>query len=143
MHVTVIHLKTGKVEEVSEGYARNYLIPRKLAKLASAVDVAQAKQKQQQVQKNKSSQAQEWSSLTKQLPSVQIELVAPASDSGTLYERVHESAILSALEKQHHLKLDPSWLRLESIKQVGLSSVKVKFPNSMTSQFHVNIKAQK
>lgn len=142
MNVTIIHLKTGQVEEVSEGYARNYLIPRKLAKLASAADIVQAKQKQQQNQKNKASQVQEWSTLAKRLPSLQIELVVKASDSGTLYERVHESAILSALEKQHHLKLDPSWLRLEPIKQVGLSSVKVQFPNSLNSQFHVNIKAQ-
>lgn len=142
MNVTVIHLKTGKVEEVSEGYARNFLIPKKLAKLASPDDVAQAKQKQQQDQKNKTNQVQAWSALVKRLSSVQIELVAPTSGSGTLYERVHESAILSALEKQHHLKLDPSWLRLEPIKQIGLSSVKVKFPNSLTTQFHVNIKAQ-
>lgn len=142
MNVRVIHLKTGKVEEVSEGYARNYLIPHKLAKLASSNEVAQAKQKQHQDQKKQSTQSQEWNNLAKKLPSMQIELTAPASASGTLYERVHESDILSALEQQHHVKLNPSWLKLESIKQVGLCSVKVQFPNSLTSQLHVNIKAK-
>lgn len=142
MNVRVIHLKTGKVEEVSEGYARNYLIPRKLAKLASNTEVAQAKQRQQQDQKKQSTQALEWANLAQKLPSLQIELAAPASASGTLYERVHESDILSALEQQHHVKLDPSWLKLDSIKQVGLCSVKVQFPNSLTSQLHVNIKAK-
>lgn len=142
MNVRVIHLKTGKVEEVSEGYARNFLIPRKLAKLASLADVELAKQKQQQNQKNESTQVREWSKLAQRLPSLRVELVAPAAASGTLYERVHGSGILSALEQQHHLKLDPSWLKLESIKQVGLCSVKVQFPNSLTSQLHVNIKAQ-
>lgn len=142
MNVRVIHLKTGKVEEVSEGYARNYLIPRKLAKLASTGEVAQAKHRQQQDQKKESTQTQEWTDLAKKLPSMQVELRAPASPSGTLYERVHESDILSALEQQHHVKLDPSWLKVESIKQVGSCSVKVQFPNSLNSQLHVNIKAK-
>lgn len=142
MNIKVIHLKTGKVEEVSEGYARNYLIPRKLAKLATTTEITQAKQKQQQAQKKQSTQAQEWTSLAKKLPSMQVELTARASASGTLYERVHESDILLALERQHHISLDPSWLKLESIKQVGLCSAKVQFPNSLTSQIHVNIKAK-
>lgn len=142
MNIKVIHLKTSQVEEVSEGYARNYLIPQRLAKLASAADLKQAKYKQQQDQMKLSTQALTWSKLAKQLPSVQIELSAPASPTGTLYERVHKSAILSALEQQHLFKLEPAWLKPEPIKQVGLSRVKVQFPNSLTSQFHVNITAQ-
>lgn len=142
MNVRVIDLKTGKVEEVSEGYARNYLIPRNLAKLATQGEVVQAQHRQKLQQKKISAQTQEWSKLAQRLPSLQIELTAPASNSGTLYERVHESDILSALEKQLRLRLDPSWLRLQAIKRVGLSSVKVEFPNSLTTQFHVNITAK-
>lgn len=142
MNIQIINLKTGRVEQVSEGYARNYLFPKKLAKLATPQDIIQAKTHQTAVAHQQAQQVQEWTQLATRLPSLTIELTAKTSPSGTLYERVSLSDILSALHSQFHISLDQAWVQTDPIKQVGSSSVQVRFPNSLTSTFHVNIKAQ-
>lgn len=142
MNIQVINLKTGQVEQVSEGYARNYLFPKKIAKLATQNDINHAQQHQQVKQQHQTKQTQEWEQLAKRLPSITIELSAKTSPSGTLYERVSLSDILAALQTQFHISLEQPWLKSEPIKQVGLCSVQVKFPNLLTSTFHVKVKAQ-
>lgn len=142
MNIQVIILKTGQVEQVSEGYARNYLIPRKLAKLATPGDIAHAAHQQQAQQRQVVQQSRDWEQLAVRLPSLTIELTAKTSSSGTLYERVSLSDILLALQTQFQISLDQAWVKSEPIKQVGLSSLQVTFPNSLTSTFHVKVKAQ-
>jgi large subunit ribosomal protein L9 len=142
MNIQVINLKTGKVDNVSEGYARNYLLPKKLAKLATPQDVVQAQQHHQAQARHQVEQSKEWEELARRLPSLTIELTAKTSPNGTLYERVSLSDILSALQAQFQVSLDQAWLKVPSIKQVGSSSVQVNFPNSLTSIIHVKVKAQ-
>lgn len=142
MNIQVINLKTGQVEQVSEGYARNYLFPKKLAKLATPQDITQASQRQQAKQRHQAHQVQAWEQLAKRLPSVTIELTAKTSPSGTLYERLPLSDILAALQAQFQISLDQAWLKIEPIKQVGSSKAQVTFPNSLTSTFHVKVKAK-
>lgn len=142
MNIQVIILKTGQIEQVSEGYARNYLFPKKLAKLATQQDILQVTQRQHTKQRQQVQQSQQWEQIAGRLPPLTIELTAKASPSGTLYERVPLSDILSALQAQYQVTLNLAWLNCEPIKQVGSSSVQVKFPNSLTSTFHVKVKAQ-
>lgn len=141
MTIQVIHFKTGKVERVNEGYARNYLFPRKLAQLATPQDILQAEQQASRNQQQQEQQTQNWKKLLQLLPQVTVQLAARASSNGTLYERMAESDILAALHSEHGISLEPAWLQHAPLKQVGEVVITVQFPNHLTTSFHVSIKA--
>lgn len=143
MKIRVIHSSTGKVEEVSEGYARNYLIPRGLAKVATHREEQLSHDQQAQKARRADLEVQTWTNIAQQLKNRKVEVVAKAATSGKLFERIHTSDILMAVSHQLQLRLEESWVHLEPIKQLGEHQVKIIFPNSLTTAFHVTVKEKK
>jgi large subunit ribosomal protein L9 len=139
----VIIKKTGEIKNVSDGYARNFLIPKGLAMAATPEGVKAAQEHQKQVAHELSEQASTWDAWAKKLPTFTVQLQAAANADGTLFGAVAESAILDGLSHQHQAIVKPEWLRLERpIKHTGMHDVALEFPNRLRSLFHVNITKQ-
>ncbi len=118
-----------EVREVSAGYARNYLIARGLAELATPADIIHAKlrQKNEVVEKNK--KAASLNELSAQLAKAEITVSAKANPAGRLFGSVDEKAVRQLLEKKYGLKI-PTEARLDGspIKQVGTSRMQWRLP---------------
>lgn len=140
MDIQVIHKATGKIEIVSEGYARNFLFPKKIARLATAQDIQNALTRGAAQQAKEAKTQQQWAEWVSRLPQADIAVQGKASPTGTLYERISTSAILSAVLAGTGIHLEESWVTHEPLKQLGSIDVQVRFPNSMTTTFHVSIK---
>lgn len=139
----VIVKKTGEVKNVTDGHARNYLIPSGLAEIATPEKIRQA----QAVQKKKvAAMAQneaEWSALAKQLPSLKVEIQAKTNEDGTLFGALKESAIIKAMKEQQLVTLDASWIQIpDPIKHTGEHTVQLVLPNKLKSSFVVQVQAQ-
>ena len=110
--------KKGELKEVSDGYARNYLLPRKLAAEATADNINALKQKEK-------AQAAE---NAKKLEGVQVIVRAKAGEKGKLFGAVTSAEISKALREQFDIDIEKNKIvQGEPIKTFGAYSVKAKF----------------
>lgn len=130
-------MNSGKIQEVADGYARNYLFPRKLATPATKSVIAEAELRQKSVTDQESKMAEQHSQFAKELSSKTVTLTAKANDSGTLFAAVTPDMIVEQLATQHSMTIPAEYVAIaEPIKHVGEFTVQVNFPN----QQPVNLK---
>ncbi len=129
------------VKNVADGYALNFLIPQKLAEVAtsSAVKKIEVLKSADQTQKKVQEDL-----LLKNLESVnlaKIELTEKANDKGHLFSGIHKEQLIAALKDQAHLDLSADFIDLSKpIKEVGEHKVVVKVGDKK-AEFSLTIKA--
>ncbi len=119
--------KKGDIKDVSDGYARNYLLPRKLASEATADTLNAIKLKE----KAKAAQAAKEKALAeeyaKKLDAVQVTVRAKAGSGGKLFGAVTNEAISKALKEQFDMDIEKNKIvQGDPIKSFGSYTVKAK-----------------
>lgn len=138
----VIIKKTGKIKEVSDGYARNYLFPKGEASPATDAAVNALKVQQQQYDTTEEMQKKEWDRCAEHITVLHLTVHAKANSEGVLFGSLSESVILDALRSQGE-HIESSWLRIsEPIKNVGPAKVGVEFPNGTSATVNITINAE-
>ena len=120
--------KKGELKEVSEGYARNYLVPRKLAAEATKdnLNAFALKEKAKRAQELRDRQNAEESAA--RLKDVVVTIRARAGSNGKLFGSVTSQEIADALQEQHGITVEKNRLvQAEPIKAFGNYEVKCKF----------------
>ena len=130
--------KKGELKEVSDGYARNYLLPRKLASEATADNINALKLKEKakaaQIAKEKA-QAEE---NAKKLGGVQVIIKAKAGNAGKLFGAVTSQDIRDALKAQFDIDIEKNKIvQAEPIKTFGSFSVKAKLGYEVSGTINV------
>ena len=118
--------KRGQIVDVKEGYARNYLFPRKLASIdtpGNQKELEQAKRRAAKQEAEYASEAQVVAEKLEAVPSVTVEV--NANEEGMLYGAVTPSMIADAL-REHKLKVDGRCVEIaEPIKKVGTYDIDI------------------
>ena len=130
--------KKGELKEVSEGYARNYLIPRGLAMKATADNLnalaLKEKAKAAQAAKEKA-QAQEHA---KQLESCVVKVKARGGENGELFGSVTNKEVADALKEQYGIELEKNRILLEeNIKSFGSYELRCKLGYEVSGTIHL------
>ena len=130
--------KKGELKEVSDGYARNYLLPRKLASEATADNINALKLKEKaraaQIEKEKA-QAME---NAKKLEGVQVVVRAKAGSNGKLFGAVTSQEISNALKEQFGIEVEKNKIvQAEPIKNYGSYTVKAKLGYEISGNVNV------
>ncbi len=130
----------GDVKEVADGYARNFLLPRKLAVLATENALKMAEQlKQKRVLETQKEEAAVIQ-LMEQLSSYTLEIERAASEEGTLYDGLDAAEISGQLKKQNFF-IEPEQIILEaSLKKVGAHEVQIEFGRNKKTPLKIEIK---
>ena len=158
--------KKGQLINVSDGYARNFLLPKKLAVEATTDNMntmrLQEKAKQAQIErekaeanatamndlKNKESsrlhkielEKQAANDIAKKLESITVKLQEKAGADGRLYGSVTSLDIANALDEQHKIQVDKRKIQLsEPLKTFGVHTVTVKLYTEITGKINVVI----
>ena len=119
--------KKGQLVEVSDGYARNFLLPKKLAVPATAENVNTMKQQEKARQAQMAAEKAEAQALAEKLKSIQVKLTAKAGEGGRRFGAVTSKEIAEALSAQHGLNIAKTKLVLdEPIKSCGGYQIKAK-----------------
>lgn len=104
----------GDVVEVSEGYGRNFLLPKKLAVEATAANLETAKQKANSAARKKQQAADEARLLAAQLEKVSVKVAVRTGDGGKLFGSVTGKDVADALAKEHGIDIDRRKISLKS-----------------------------
>ena len=123
--------KKGQLVEVSEGYGRNFLLPRKLAIEATtdAINTLNLKEKARKAEEAR--QKAEAEEISKKLKDCPVKLTAKAGNGGKLFGAVTTKEIAEGLKKQHNIDIPKQKLVLdEPIKSFGTYQVKYWDPRT-------------
>ena len=119
--------KKGEMKEVSQGYARNYLLPRGLATEATADNINAMKQKEKAKAAQAAREKAQAEENAKKLGAVQVVIRAKAGGAGKLFGAVTSEPIRKALKEQHGIDIEKNKIvQGEPIKTFGSFTVKAK-----------------
>jgi len=132
----------GDVKEVSDGYGRNYLLPRKLAKQATSVSLKEAellKKKLAQTLELEHTQAAE---MGEKLKDTVLELTEKASASGTLFAAVGRKEIIGKLKETTGYEVGEDAVRIpeHAIKTTGEHTVELQLASEVTVPLMVRVR---
>ena len=120
--------KKGEMKEVSEGYGRNYLLPRKLAVEATADNMNALRLKEKAKAAAIAAEKAKAMENAKQLENIIVKLPAKAGSAGKLFGAVTSQEISDALKEQYGIEIEKQKIvQAEPIKSFGSYEVKCKF----------------
>ena len=132
--------KKGQMIEVSDGYARNYMLPRKLAQEATADAVNTMRMNDKATAERQARERAEAVAVSKQLRELTLVVKAKGGGAGRLFGAVTTTEIADALKKNAGINIDKRKLVLtDNIKNVGTYTVKAKLGYEIVGQFNVKI----
>ena len=132
--------KKGQMIEVSDGYARNYMLPRKLAQEATADAVNTMRMNDKATAERQARERAEAVAVSKQLRELTLVVKAKGGGAGRLFGAVTTTENADALKKNAGINIDKRKLILdENIKNVGTYTVKAKLGYEIVGQFSVKI----
>ena len=132
--------KKDQIKEVSDGYARNFLLPKKLAVPADAKMMNEIKNKESSKQHKIDTEKAAAKALAEKLQKITVKITAQAGGDGRLYGSVTSKDISEALSKQFGITIDKRKLTLdEPIKAFGLYSIDVKLYTEISGKINVSV----
>lgn len=133
--------KKDQIVEASDGFARNYLIPRKMAREATA-EAVNAIQKSKNADKHREDvRRAEAEERSRKLKGKVIQLTVRGGENGKLYGSITNDQIAAALKEQHGVEIDKRKLEMEEpIKAAGQSFVTLKLFAGVSTRMIVNVK---
>ena len=131
--------KRGQMIEVSDGYARNFLLPRKLAQEATADNINTMRMNDKATQERK--ERAEALELRNRMKDMTVVVTAKGGGAGRLFGSVTNTEVSEALAKQAGVQLDKRKIVLdEPIKSVGVYTVKCKLGYEINAELKIEVK---
>ena len=138
------HGKKGDIVEASDGYARNFLLPRKMAEAATADVLNNIKGKNEAAQYHKEQEIAAAKELAKSLEGAKVVLEGKAGDNGKLFGKITNQNVADAIKYQLHHVIDKRKIVLpDGIKTVGETSVEIKVYPDITAKVTVVVNGVK
>ena len=132
--------KKGEMINVSDGYARNFLFPRKLAQEATADNINTMRMNDKAKREKEQRAREEAAAMSAKLRELTLNVYAKGGGAGRLFGSVTSQEISDALKEQEGIDLDRRKIVIEeSIKTVGLYTVKVKLGFGIDAPLKVDV----
>ncbi len=133
----------GKKDEVinaSDGYARNYLFPKKLALEANNENMSKLKAKKQSEQHKKDVEKENAKKISKQLENIALNIKVKAGENGKIFGGVTSKEISEELKKQYKIDIDKKKIILnENIKNIGSFDITIKLYEGISGKLKVKV----
>lgn len=131
--------KKGQLVQVSDGYARNFLLPRGLAVEADAQAMNDLRNKESAAQHHLQVEKQEAEAAAKSLSGKTVKITARAGQSGKLFGSVTTKEVAEELKKQFSITIDKRKISMADIKSFGSYEAELKFNQGVTAKVTVMV----
>lgn len=139
----VIFLEDNRVEEVSDGYARNYLFPRKLVTAATPKALAAVEKRRDKKNAELEQRRTEMQAVADRLSALEIVVTADVGEEGKLFGSVTAADIAEAVKKTAGVEIDRKKIELnEPLKNAGDYSIEAKLFRDVTATLKVKVTAR-
>lgn len=135
--------KAGDMVDSKDGYARNFLLPRKIAVEATPENVKNWEVEQADLKEKERIAIEEANQLKEKIENTTVKLEAKSGENGKLFGSITNQEISKALKKQADINIDKKKIELdETIKTAGLKEVLVRVYPEITAKLKVQIDAK-
>lgn len=132
----------GSVVTVADGYGRNYLIPRGLAKVASQGVLQQADQVRKAGERKRVRQLADAQALVQRIEGLTLTFQARAGEKGKLYGSITTADLAEALERELGQELDRRKIISDPLRQLGEHSVQIRLMSDVSTTLKVVIEPE-
>lgn len=129
--------KKGDVIEASDGYARNFLFPRKLAQEASDSNMHILNNKKENERKEKLAKLEAAQKLAADLKGKEITIKAKTGDNGRLFGAITSKDVGELIKEQYKIEVDKKKIVMDTIKLVGEYEIEVKLYPEVSTKMKV------
>ena len=136
--------KKDQILEVNDGYARNFLIPKKLGVQASTANLALLKSKQDSRDFKKQEEKKEPEQIKEKLEKIRLDIKVKSGENGKIFGGVTSKEISDVLKDKYSINIDKKKIELkETIKIVGITTVDIKLFEGIIGKVKVNVIPEK
>ena len=136
--------KQGEIKDVADGYARNFLFPKKLALSATPSAMKDAKAKMEEYKKRQERHQVELEELAKTLEGTELGFKAKAGEKGRLHGSITTADIAGKLSEVAGMEIDKKKIKLdEPLRNLGTHEVVVNFHGGIEAKINVLIEEEK
>ena len=136
--------KKDQILEVNDGYARNFLIPKKLGVQASTANLALLKSKQDSRDFKKQEEKKEAEQIKEKLEKIRLDIKVKSGENGKIFGGVTSKEISDILKDKYSINIDKKKIELkETIKIVGITTVDIKLFEGIIGKVKVNVIPEK
>ncbi len=134
--------KKGEIVKVSDGYARNFILPKKLGLEATKQNLHELNNQKAAEAKRQKEILEEAQALGKKIGEMTVKMTIKAGEGGKTFGSVSSKEIAAALKEQHGMDIDKKKLQLnDAIKNAGTFTVQVKLHPQVTAELTVKVDA--
>jgi large subunit ribosomal protein L9 len=134
--------KKYEIKEVKDGYARNFLIPQKMAKSVTKQTLKWLEEQRSVIEKEAEDDLKQVQELASKLDDLEVSISVKVGDEGQLFESVNTQKISEKL-KEMGFEVKKSHIKLENpLKEAGEFPIKVSLPHNLESEIRVVIVAE-
>jgi large subunit ribosomal protein L9 len=135
--------KKYEIKEVSDGYARNYLIPKKLAKVANEKNLKWLEKQKEKEEKKAEEELKKVQEAASAIDGQEVVIPVKVGEDGQLFESITVQKIYERL-KELGFEIKKNQILLESpIKELGEFPVKIKFPHNLEAEIKIIVVEEK
>jgi len=135
--------KKGEVKNVSDGYARNYLLKNKIAEEATPGNLKALEGQKRKEKQIAQQEKEEAMNVKDALAELTVEIKAKSGKDGRLFGSITSKQIADQLQKQHGYKIDKRKIELEQpIRSLGYTTVPVKLHPEVSGSIKVHVGEQ-
>ena len=134
--------KKGQILDASDGYARNYLLPKKLAVIADATNLNELKTKQDATKYKRDMTMANAKELVEKMKSFELTFKIKAGENGKTFGSVTAKDIADELNKKYFVEVDKKKIGLaDAIKTIGVYTIDVKLFEGIVGKLKVTVLA--
>lgn len=134
--------RAGDVKKVADGFARNFLIPQKMAVMATAGSLKQIEKIQSAAAKQREMLNEEMSGLAEQLQNLELHFTAKVGETGKLYGSITQQMIIDAVNQQLNVNIDRHQIESQPLREVGEHQVKVRLTFDLIPEVKVIVESE-
>jgi large subunit ribosomal protein L9 len=122
------------LKEVNNGYAMNFLIPRKLAELATPKTIAELEKRKKNIEIEREVQEDLLMKNLEEIKGKVITIKVKADEKGHLFSKIHTKEIVEEMKKQNHADISEEFIVLEKpIKEIGEHEIPIEIKGKKSS----------
>ena len=133
--------KKGEMVEASDGYARNFLFPRKLAEEATGSSLKELKEKEKAEEIQKEKDLENAKKLAKKIEETKVVIKTKSGENGRLFGSITTKDVAEILKSEYDIEVDRRKMEIDggNIKDMGTTQATVRVYPSVTAKFKIQV----
>ena len=135
--------KREQIIEANDGYARNYLLPKKIAIEATKDNLAKLQAKKTSEENKKKAEIEANKKIAKRLEKIELTIKAKVGENNKIFGGITSKEISETLKKEYEIEIDKKKITIkETIKNLGRYTADIKFGDGVNAELTINITAE-